>query len=252
MITTKNHLDAAGWQQLVLDKHAEDLQQIAARITSGYVDPLVATVLAETQAGWHVLETGSGWGSLSATLALRGRLVTLMDWSPDILGRGMSLLHTCSVSGLGVCADLFAPLPFVDKSFDCVWSSGVLEHFRPHEQVRILKESARISRHKVISLVPNAFSAPYRFGKWFMERTGSWEFGYEHPEYSQRRLFEFAGLRNIQETTAHAARSAWFLTTLPMGSTLRDMWTRLVYTWPEQMDKIVRQGYMLVTVGDVD
>jgi hypothetical protein len=103
----------------------------------------------------------------------------------------------------------------------------------------------------VISLVPNAFSMAYRLGKWQMERSGTWEFGYEHPEFSQRGLFEEAGIKNTRETTVHAERSGWFLTGLPAGERLLSLWLRLCRTLPALMNNPARQGYMLVTVGDV-
>lgn len=244
-------LTAAGWRYLVLDRHAEAMQEVVERLTSGYVDPLAEPLLYETQDSWCVLETGSGWGSLSATLALRGRRITLMDWNSEIVNQGMRLLRACDVFGTGVGADLYASLPFADKSFDCVWSSGVLEHFPEHEQIRILHESARVARHRVISLVPNAYSLAYRLGKWHMERNKTWEFGYERPEYSQRHLFETAGIRFVRETTVHAARSAWFLTGIPGGEWLQRMWLRSCQIWPQGIHTTARQGYMLVTVGDV-
>ena len=234
----------------MLDKHVEDLRGLANRVTGGYVDPLVEPILSETEAGWHVLETGSGWGSLSATLAHYGRLVILMDWSQKIVDGGVSHLNACDVSGKGVCADLFVSLPFADKSFDCVWSSGVLEHFRSEEQIRILRESARVARYRVISLVPNALSLAYRVGKLYMHHKGTWEFGYERPEISQRTLFKAAGLKNIRETTVNADRSGWFLTSLPQGDRLRLLWLRLCQTWPKRFNTTARQGYMLTTVGD--
>lgn len=245
-------LNATDWEEIVLNRHMDNRLSAIERIQTGYLDPLVRPLLNETMPGWKVLETGSGWGTLSATLSHQQRQVILMDWSAAVVENGLQLLQESGVNGLGVCADLFSPLPFSTKSVDCVWSSGVLEHFRHHEQVQILKESARVARRKVISLVPNALSLPYRLGKWHMESRGSWEFGYEHPEYSQRSLFEEAGMKNIRETTANAERSGWFLNDLPAGKRLQSIWHRICQLSPEWIDNTARQGYMLVTIGDVN
>lgn len=245
------HLGTEGWEQLVLDKHQEDLTAMARRITAGYLDGLVKPIMSETRPGWRVLETGSGWASLSATLALNERRVTAMDWSSEIVAKGLALFESCSVDGEGVCADLFASLPFANNSYDCVWSSGVLEHFDRENQIRILSESLRVARRKVISLIPNSLSLAYRLGKWQMERNGTWEFGYEKPERTQRPLFEAAGLVNIRETTADAARAGWFLKEFGEENWFQRAWRRLCYMMPEIMEGAAKQGYMLVTVGEV-
>ena len=236
---------------MVLDEHREDVTEMSRRIRAGYVDGLVKPILVETEPGWRVLETGSGWASLTATLALNGRLVAAMDWSSQIVAKGLALFESCQVGGEGVCADLFAALPFADNSYDCIWSSGVLEHFDRYNQVRILRESARVARRKVISLIPNSLSLAYRLGKWQMERRGSWEFGYEKPERSQRSIFEEAGLVNVRETTADAARTAWFLKVYGEENWSQRAWRRLGQTAPRFLEGVARQGYMLVTMGDV-
>ena len=84
-----------------------------------------------------------------------------------------------------------------------------------------------------------------------MLRNGTWAFGYERPEQSQRKLFEAAGMESISETTADAARASWFLTSLPMGDRLSRLWRRICYRWPAGINSVARQGYMLVTVGEI-
>lgn len=252
MASDLEHLGPTGWERVVLDEHREDVATMAQRIKAGYEDRLVKPILAETAPGWSILETGSGWASLTATLALNGRQVTAMDWSGEIVAKGLTLFDSCQVDGGGVCADLFAALPFADDSYDCVWSSGVLEHFDRDNQVRILRESRRVARRRVISLIPNSLSLAYRLGKWQMERQDSWEFGYEKPERSQRSIFEAAGLVNIRETTADAARAGWFLQVFGQENRWQRTWQRLCQRLPEFMEGLVRQGYMLVTVADVE
>lgn len=242
-------LSAAGWREIVLEKYTEDFQQAIDRIQQRYLDPLLQPVLDVTQPGWRILETGSGWGTLSAALTQRERKVTLLDWSHEIVTHGQHLFHVCGLEGSGVCADLFSNLPFATNSFDCVWSSGVLEHFKPSEQLAILRESARVARRVVVALVPNRLSAAYRLGKWYMEKQGTWQFGYERAIHSQRRFFHLAGLENIQETTGCCHRAAWFLTGIPAESRMKRIWLHLCDTWPTLMNTRLRQGYMLITTG---
>jgi hypothetical protein len=104
----------------------------------------------------------------------------------------------------------------------------------------------------VISLIPNAWSLAYRLGKWDMVRHNRWDFGYEKPEYSQRQLFIEAGLKNIRETSVNATRSGWFLQGLPKSKLLTNVWYRICRTWPHGVNHYFRQGYMLVTIGDVE
>ena len=64
-----------------------------------------------------------------------------------------------------------------------------------------MRESARVARKGVMSLVPNAGSLPYRVGKDLMEREGRWRYGIETPKFTMADDFRRAGLRNIAEHT---------------------------------------------------
>lgn len=68
-------------------------------------------------------------------------------------------------------------LPFADKSFDVVYSLGLLEHFEPQEQMRLLREQARVARQSVLLEVP-ARTPHMRLVMWFnrtvRKRRGVW------------------------------------------------------------------------------
>ena len=116
-------------------------------------------MLNETEPGWSILETGSGWATLSATLARHQPQVTLLDWSNEVVNSGLALLNECDLGGTGICADLFASLPFSNNSFDCVWRLRVRRGFPPirtsaHPQIvaRVAKKKEYLSSRIVCRL----------------------------------------------------------------------------------------------------
>ena len=121
--------------------------------------------------GASLLEAGSGSGELSAYLASIGYNVTLLDLSDVALSLSRELFKKHGLLGSFQKGDLFN-LPFAEGSFDCVWNSGVLEHYTDQEIVAALKEMARVSKGLVITVVPNAGAIFYRLGKWNLERKG--------------------------------------------------------------------------------
>lgn len=88
------------------------------------------------------LEVGCGRGSLSAYFADAGWDCTLLDISPSAIKRAQEAFHEEGLSAqfdIGDCLNL----PYLDNSFDLVFSIGLLEHFQEidkviGEQVRIL------------------------------------------------------------------------------------------------------------------
>lgn len=239
-------LDGDMWYDAI--RCHEPPSEVAERVLKQYLRPWTYPILSQICSGWKALELGSGTGELSATLAREGRQVALLDWSADLLGFAQGVFRTCGQEGGFVRADVLDGLPFADNSFDCVWSSGVLEHFTQPEICRILSESARVSRHLVLSLVPNAWSLPYRVGKWHQQRTGQWRWGREVPERSLVSAFRKAGLNQIQEETVAPEHASNFLTMYGTRR-IRTVWAFLCRRTPRLMTKMLRQGYLLMTVG---
>jgi glycosyltransferase involved in cell wall biosynthesis/SAM-dependent methyltransferase/phosphoglycolate phosphatase-like HAD superfamily hydrolase len=158
-----------------------------ARLFSLYLDP-----------GATLLEAGSGAGELSAHLAHAGYRVTLLDQSREAIRLSQKVFAREGLTGSWFSGDLFS-LPFPDHSFDCVWNSGVLEHFSAEDLDRALAEMARVARQYVIALVPNARCLFYRVAKWRMESDGSWPYGVEHPITSLTDAFVRAGLSVLDQ-----------------------------------------------------
>lgn len=160
-------------------------------------DDWTIPVFGETQPGDVCLEMGVGTGLQSVRLANDGRIVAGFDSSDEIIGR-IQLRNPDVFLSLKV-ADITQPFPYKDKTFDCVWSSGLLEHFTDEELAPIMAESVRVARKKVISLVPNANCKAYMDWKAYKEQTNTWEYGLELPRYTMEHLFLNAGLKNIRE-----------------------------------------------------
>ena len=222
---------------------------ILSRLRLNQLSAWGQTMLLATRHGDAVLEVGSGTGEISLALAQAGRQVTALDVSAESL----AFTRDCAVE-LGVeiktlQADATQPLPLPDNAVDCIWSSGLLEHFTPEERHVMLSDWRRVARSQVISLVPNAASVAYRAGKRLQERAGTWAYGLEVPIQTLRQEYADAGLRVTREFTIAPRHSLNFLPDRhPLRKALLDWMDSLS---PEELDDC-QQGYLLVTIGEKD
>jgi cyclopropane fatty-acyl-phospholipid synthase-like methyltransferase len=169
-----------------------------------------------------------------------------VDFSPDSLRFSQSCARELGLDIRTVQADVLQGVPFADGEFDCCWSSGLLEHFPPETRQAILREKARLSRGRVISLVPNAACLAYRIGKADQELRGVWPYGLETPIETQRDDFAAAGLEVTRECSVGAKHAVNFLQSKnPLSRELK-RWVA-GQSEPELLD--CRQGYLLATVG---
>jgi len=240
------NLSFADWNKVIVG--AAEPRAMAGRVVSGDVPEWISVLLAETRLGDACLELGSGSGLLSASLTKQGRKTSLLDFSADSLVFSQKLYKELNISGEFIHADVLEPLPFDDGVFDCVWSSGLLEHFSDAEIQHIVSESARISKGIVLSLVPNAASIPYRLGKWHQEEIGKWQYGYEDPKYTVAHFFEKANLKNVRESTVSWDHALNFMS-FDGAPDLRRLFEKWYATLCEEDHKMLNQGYLLVTVG---
>jgi len=93
--------------------------------------------------GLHSLEVGCGRRSLSCYFADAGYDATLLDYSFSVLRSAQEIYATEGLPARFCQGDARA-LPFDEKTFDVVFSIGLLEHFEQiepvlAEQVRVLK-----------------------------------------------------------------------------------------------------------------
>jgi glycosyltransferase involved in cell wall biosynthesis len=126
----------------------------------------------------------------------------------------------------------------------------VLEHFSDEEIIHILKESGRVTRRAVFSLVPNARSMAYRLGKHHQETSRRWAYGYEDPKFSMAHLFRAAGLHDVEEFTVAALHSLAFLDA-PELAPARALWQSFLAGLNNEDLRRMQQGYLLASVGHV-
>lgn len=244
----ERNLAPAEWHASIAN--GQRAAEIAARVAAGPAPAWLPALLEATAPGESCLELGSGTGELSAHLARQGRTVQLLDFSQQSLDLARELFDALGVSGTFVHADVTGTLPYADRSIDVVWSSGLLEHFEPDEVAHIVAESVRVARRRVVALVPNAKSLPYRVGKRDQERRGEWAWGKEVPFATLRPVFDAEGLVDVREWTVAPDHALRFLAA-PELAPLR----RHLEAFYGELDgdalRALDQGYLLVAVGTV-
>lgn len=223
-------------------------QHLADLLAQGQCLPWVETLLQYTEESEDILDLGSGSGQHAAILARSGRRLTLLDWSQENVDFSRRLFESMGVQGRFLQGDMTQPLPFQDESFDTVFSCGVFEYFSDAQIVAILKEAFRICRKRVIIMVPNAWSMPYRIGKWHMEHMQKWQWGGERPFSSLRPYFRSLGVDRPMEFTVGTKLSLNFLK-MRGGNRMKEVLIKTLRLKDHSRPARLRQGYLLVSVG---
>jgi malonyl-CoA O-methyltransferase len=240
----RSRLSGKKWNEALLSPSSH--RNLVNRVRSNHLSEWCQVLVLATRSKDKVLEIGTGTGEMSLHLSQTGRKVTALDFSME----NLQFVKQCA-DELGIClevvmADATQLLPFPDNSFDCVWSSGLLEHFSSEQRCNMLREQGRVSNKKVISLVPNASCIAYRAGKAYQEEQGKWPYGLEIPIPSMRKEFEAAGLHVTSEFSVGARHALSFL---PGNHLLR----KPLETWIKSVSLRevgeCNQGYLLVTTG---
>ena len=174
----------------------------------------------------HILEVGAGSGRDLERLHDLGCAVTYTDFSREA-GRGFR----------GRCPEVPAiqvdarRLPFPDRSFELVYSLGLLEHFERDVRSSIIAESFRVASRYVLVDVPQLV-APAWLIKKAMMAVGRWPYGWE-TEYSLRGLVrEVSSVEVGAEVAASYGRELF-----PLPRNLKD---KIYRSLPEA----VRQAYL--------
>lgn len=194
--------------------------------------------------GRRVLEVGCGTGGTGMSLAQYGANMTLFDMSPDSLELSRRVFHHQGLKGSFIQGNMLH-LPFADNSFDIVVSFGVLEHFQAEEIVQALKEMKRVAGETIVTTVPNARCAFYRIAKWYAEKTGTWQYGYEKPEYSMRSYFQEAEIDLYKEYSIGFVDSVAFVGRLPNAGPLQQISLEFNREHPNVVD-----GSLIISFGN--
>lgn len=225
-------------------------QQVAERLNTKLHKLWANPMLENTREENLILELGSGTAELSGVLTKNGRKAFLVDINPKTLKFGKAVFKSANITGQFICANVLNKLPFKDEIFDCVFSSGLLEHFDYTEQLFILREAFRVSRKHIITLVPNANSFIYQLGKWYQEHNKIWQWGKENPMFTMKNLFEEVGLKNIKEYSIDPEHALEFISCIPKSQLIK----KIILQWYHsisitELNKL-NQGYLLVTKGE--
>ena len=96
----------------------------------------------------------------------------------------------------------------------------------------------------MISMIPNASSIAYHYGKNKLEDAGKWKYGMELPQNTIKDEYTEAGYVNIEEHTIGSKHALGFL---PKFDPLRIQLEKLIRKGVD-LEKY-HQGYLLVTIG---
>ena len=189
------------------------------------------------------LEIGCGTGISSLWLAKHNRKVTALDYTESSTELVKKAAQKLNIKLNIVKADATENLPFSNSEFDVIFQCGLLEHFSSEQQVKLLSRWKKYCS-KMVSMIPNAASIPYRIGKELLEKDGKWEYGLETPKHTLIKEFSLAGIEVEKEYTIGAE---WALKFLPQRHRVRKCFEVLVKQGFDLENMM--QGYLLVTIG---
>jgi 2-polyprenyl-3-methyl-5-hydroxy-6-metoxy-1,4-benzoquinol methylase len=118
---------------------------------------LLENVITYSSPGGRILEAGCGTGANSVYLASLGYLVNAIDNDDEMLKLSEDIASNFNKRPSFVKMDISQTV-YADKTFDAVFSHGVLEHFKDQDIVNILNEQLRIGKHVIFSVPSDYFS----------------------------------------------------------------------------------------------
>jgi ubiquinone/menaquinone biosynthesis C-methylase UbiE len=235
------------WADVLLKGNTPE--KVADDIKERKLLPWSENLLQYTEDSKEVLDLGCGAGQHSALLACNGRKMTLLDISQENLDFSWRVFEILGLNARFLLADMTRPLPLENNSFDSVFSIGVFEYFSDKEIKGILKEAFRVSRKRVIIMVPNAFSIAYRLGYWYSKKTKQWVWGGERPFYTLKAYFKSIENTRFFEFTVAPKHSLNFLT-MPKSDLFKKMIIRALTLKDDSNPALFRQGYLLISIGE--
>lgn len=244
-IDVSKRLTKQGWAELYNDDRTD---MVMEHLNSCNYSPWTTEMLNITKAGERILEIGCGSGETSLVLAKSGRIVSALDYSKSSIEiiEKISEKYNPKIEIQTYCMDATGEMPFTDQQFDCVFHAGLLEHFYQDERIELLRKWKRICK-RMVSMVPNAYSVPYRIWKEDLEKKNQWPYGIEMPQKTLYEDFACAGYSGIKEYTIGFEYS---LHHLSKDHYVRKAFENILESGFHTEDW--GQGYLLVTIGRTD
>jgi SAM-dependent methyltransferase len=124
----------------------------------------------------RVLETGCGSAGGIVIFARDGHDASGIDISSVAIEKARKEYPSVNF----LCENLFE-MPFADESFDLVFNSGLIEHFKYPENIKAIKAMVRVLKPggRLIMAAPNTLCLWYILGKKLLIKLGKWSYGYE-------------------------------------------------------------------------
>jgi SAM-dependent methyltransferase len=158
-----------------------------------------ARLIAQNSERGMVLEAGSGYAHSSVFLGeMRGDSIFALDISTEALLGAIEFGKDHSVTIEAICGDL-RNMPFRNKTFDLVFSGGVIEHFK--EPIEIVREMRRISKINIAVVPGNGLSwrLAKRIKAMLGEDKGISELHYDYYDFEYASyVFKEAGYNDIK------------------------------------------------------
>lgn len=152
--------------------------------------------------GLKVVELGSGTGTASMIMSLKGAEATLLDYSEVALERAQKLFKEFKCDAKFFKIDCLKLPDELLSKFDISISLGLAEHFIGIQRRQIFQSHFSVLKDKGISFisVPNKLCLPYRFWKRYLELRHAWVYGTEVPfTHSElRRLVSDTGFKSCK------------------------------------------------------
>ncbi|NPV51696.1 MAG: methyltransferase domain-containing protein [Candidatus Methanofastidiosum sp.] len=150
----------------------------------------------------NTIELGSGIGTVSLLLALKGSNPTLVDNNEVALQRAKELYNYFKVKPKIRNEDMFNLAMNDESKYDICLSVGLIEHFTGEKRKEAIKAHVQTVKKKglVIIVVPNKYCFNYRIWMSLAKLIRRWDYGYEEP-FSRKELLTLAneiGLKNTQ------------------------------------------------------
>jgi 2-polyprenyl-3-methyl-5-hydroxy-6-metoxy-1,4-benzoquinol methylase/glycosyltransferase involved in cell wall biosynthesis len=126
-----------------------------------------------------IIELGCGSGHLSASLAMKGYNVTLLDFSEGALKKAKETFSYYKLNGRFIHGDIFN-LSNLNEKYDLAWNSGVMEHFSNENLEKIFKSIMSVTKEKFLCLVPNPNCISYLLMRYNLQGIHKWDYGMEY------------------------------------------------------------------------